>query len=146
MPDFTHRFDWIPPSLKNRKRIERRGRNSALVNTPEVTEAIERIRAELLTVLGVGEGACEPLYGTDAIERELVWLVDERAVEVTWRSLGPDDRAGCGNRDLVNLAAVIDDAVGSIIRGPKRARVRLPGLVYVDDRQIARASERRVKG
>ena len=143
MNTFTHRFDWLPPALKNTKRLERRGRSGvALVNPPEVTEAIARIRLEIERVL---RGRDLPLFGDHAIARDLVWLVDEGAVEITWTDLGPDDRQGCGNRDLVNLPAVIDDAVASIVRGPKRARVRLPGLIYADDRQIARASERREK-
>ncbi len=139
----TLRFDWVPPSLKNTKRMEMRGHTMALVTVPEVNAAIERIRLEVGRAVRQRD---RPLFGADKIRRDLVWLQDQDAVEVTWSSLGPDDRTGCGNRDLTNLAAVIDDAVASIMRGPRRARFREPGIVYEDDRQIAHATDVRVRG
>ncbi len=138
---FTHRFDWVFPSLKNMVEIKQNihtGRGM-MKKKQEVIDAQARIRVEIERAL---RGHELPLFGVNAVQRDLVWIVEEGCVEVTWRNLGEDNRKGCGNRDTVNLAAVLDDAVG-------RERIKRTfvgtGLIYRDDAQIQRASECRIR-
>lgn len=146
--EFRIAFPFVWPSLKNDKGLGVSKRGKAFAYTPnDVRVAQRRIRESLQLELG---GKELPLFGGDDVERELVWFVDRKEIEVTWRRIGPCDSVPARERDLVNLAALLDDVVQ---RKTATARqlpgVRMescPGLIYRDDSQIASSIERRVCG
>ena len=135
---FSHRFDWIWPSLKNRGvTIEKRGHKMTLVTPTHVKNAKHSIRTQLEKAV---KGRELPLFGTNEVRRELIWHVKEEAITVTWRNLGADYVAGSRKRDLVNIAALLDDAAG---RERIKGKLYGPGVIYRDDSQIAETYETR---
>jgi hypothetical protein len=134
---------FIPPSLKNGKVVARFGNKAGLIDSPEHRKAKADIAAILEKSL---RGQRLPLFGTDEVERRLVWDVQAGTVRVEWLRVAPFSRdqqilVDGRKRDLNSLGILVDDVAGKI-----RVRRQLlgPGYVYADDAQVCRASEVRV--
>lgn len=138
--EYTRTFPFEWPSLKNTKQLITNSRTGkmAMRTDPNVKKAVRAIRDDLRLEIGDRE---LPLFGENDVGRLLDWNPDAKEITATWWDLGPYGKKQTGRRrDLVNLAALLDDAVGRERIGKK---LHGPGLIYRDDAQIAEAFETR---
>jgi len=142
---FHHRFRWVWPALKNTKRLIRNSKTGRMaVKTDDaVTAAVQRIRLEIAGALRTaGHARNLPLFPADVdVGRQLAWNPEAGTIDVTWWPAGPKGCAASRKRDLVNLGALLDDAVG---RDRIGRRMVGEGLIYRDDAQVAEVHETRI--
>lgn len=101
----------------------------SMVQPNKESRDAEKAIAELCRT-AVRKAGRQPLYGENDIQVDCVWDVEHGHVDVTVTDLGPPPKKHRGrNKDLVNMGAVVYDAMN--------------GIAYKDDRQIAKTSWRK---